>query len=104
MNIKTVQNQNVDDLFNGILTLKNVDECYVFFCDLFTPRELEMLSQRFLIAKEFYNGSCFTDVDIKTRASSATISKVKKDLVYGNGGLTLVLDRLYNKEDNHEKN
>lgn len=102
MNIKTIQNQNVDDLFNGILTLKNINECYSFFCDLFTPRELEMLSQRFLIAKEFYNGSCFTDVDIKTRASSATISKVKKDLIYGNDGLRLVLDRLCNKGDNYE--
>lgn len=102
MNIKTIQNQNVDDLFNGILTLKNINECYSFFCDLFTPRELEMLSQRFLIAKEFYNGSCFTDIDIKTRASSATISKVKKDLIYGNDGLRLVLDRLCNKGDNYE--
>lgn len=102
MNIKTIQNQNIDDLFNGILTLKNINECYSFFCDLFTPRELEMLSQRFLIAKEFYNGSCFTDIDIKTRASSATISKVKKDLIYGNDGLRLVLDRLCNKGDNYE--
>lgn len=102
MNIKTIQNQNVDDLFNGILTLKNINECYSFFCDLFTPRELEMLSQRFLIAKEFYNGSCFTDIDLKTQASSATISKVKKDLLYGNGGLRLVLDRLCNKGDNYE--
>nr|DAH51802.1 MAG TPA: putative Trp repressor DNA-binding Trp repressor, TrpR.6A [Caudoviricetes sp.] len=102
MNVKTVQTQNIDNLFNGILTLKNIDECYAFFCDLLSPRELEMLSQRFLIAEEFYNGSCFTDVDIKTRASSATISKVKKDLVYGNGGLTLVLDRLYNKEVDYE--
>lgn len=104
MNIKTIQNQNVDNLFNGILTLENIDECYAFFCDLFTPKELEMLSQRFLIAKEFYTGACFTDVDIKTRASSATISKVKKDLVYGNDGLKLVLDRLYNKEGNYGEN
>ena len=102
MNIKTVQNQDVDNLFNGVLTLKNVHECYAFFCDLLTPRELEMLSQRFLIAKEFYNGSCFTDIDLKTRVSSATISKVKKDLVYGNNGLKLVLNRLYNKEGKHE--
>ena len=104
MNIKTVQSEDIDNLFNGILTLKNIDECYAFFCDLFTPRELEMLSQRFLIAKEFYNGSCFTDIDIKTRASSATISKVKKDLVYGNDGLKLILSRLYNKEVKHGEN
>lgn len=102
MNIKTIQNKNTDELFNGILTLKNLDECYSFFCDLFTPRELEMLSQRFLIAKEFYNGACFTDIDIKTRASSATIAKVKKELIYGNDGLKLVLNRLFNEEVNHE--
>lgn len=98
MNSKILQNQNIKDLFNGILTLENIDECYAFFCDLFTPHELKMMSQRFLIAKEFYNGASFTDVDIKTRLSSATISKVKRNLVYGNDGFSLVLDRLYNKD------
>lgn len=99
MNSKTLQNQNIKYLFNGILTLKNIDECYAFFCDLFTPYELDMMSQRFLVASEFYNGARFTDVDIKTRLSPATISRVKKDLKYGNEGYSMVLNRLHGKGD-----
>ncbi len=98
MNSKILQNQNIKNLFNGILTLKNLDECFSFFGDLFTPREMEMMAQRFLVANEFYNGASFTDVDIKTKLSSATISRIKKDLLYGNNGYCLVLDRLHNKE------
>lgn len=94
MDIKTLQNKNTDDLFNGILTIKNIDECYAFFCDLCTPNELNMLSQRFQIAKEFRNGENFTNLSKKVSASSATIAKVKRDLIYGNNGLALVLDRL----------
>lgn len=94
---KTLQNQNIKNLFEGILTLKNIDECYAFFCDLFTPRELDLMAQRFLVASEFYNGASFTDVDIKTRLSSATISRIKKDLKYGNDGYALVLNRLHRK-------
>lgn len=97
MNRKVLEKQSLDDLFIGVLTLKNVDECYKFFGDLFTPNELYKLSQRFSIAKEFYNGESFTNVNIKSTASSATIAQVKRNLVYGNDGLILVLDRIYNK-------
>lgn len=97
MNRKVLEKQSLDDLFIGVLTLKNVDECYKFFGDLFTPNELHKLSQRFSIAKEFYNGESFTNVNIKSTASSATIAQVKRNLVYGNDGLILVLDRIYNK-------
>lgn len=104
MNTKNLQNQNTDNLFNGILTLKTVDECYAFFCDLCTPNELNMLSQRFEIAKEFRNGENFTNLSKKVKASSATIAKVKKELIYGNNGLAIVLDRLFEKGDKNGEN
>lgn len=94
MDTKNLQNQNIDNLFSGILTLKNIEECYAFFCDLCTPNELHMLSQRFQIAREFHNGESFKNLSKKVNASSATIAKVKKDLLYGNDGLALVLHRL----------
>lgn len=100
MNIENLQNKNTDDLFTGILTLKNIDECYAFFCDLCTPNELNNLSQRLQIAKEFRNGENFTNLSKKVNASSATIAKVKKDLIYGNNGLAVVLDRLKEVDKN----
>jgi len=36
-----VQNKEMDDLFESILKLENIEECYRFFDDLCTINELE---------------------------------------------------------------
>lgn len=94
MNTTRIKNQNIDNLFNAILSLKDINECYMFLCDLCTPNELNLLAQRFEIARGFHAGENFTTLNKKIDASTATISKVKKELVYGNGGFSLILDRL----------
>ena len=45
MNTK-LHDENVDFLFDAILTLKNREECYKFFEDLCTVPELKAMSQR----------------------------------------------------------
>lgn len=97
MNATKLKNQSIDNLFKAILSIKDIDECYMFFCDLCTPNELNLLAQRLDIARGFHAGENFTTLNNKIDASSATISKVKKELVYGNGGFSLVLDRLLNE-------
>lgn len=103
MNIKTLQNKNTDDLFKAILTLNNVDECYAFFCDLCTPNELNLLVQRLQIARELRSGDSLTNVCKRVTASSATVSNVKRQLIFGNDGFNLVLDRL-EEVDKYVKN
>ena len=46
-----LNDEKIDFLFKGILTLENVEECYSFFEDLCTVAELQEMSKRLLAAK-----------------------------------------------------
>ena len=87
-----------DDMYRAILTLKTVDECKQFFDDLCTVTELQAMEQRYQVAQYLDAGLIYNDILEKTGASSATISRVNKCLVYGSDGYRRMLDRL--KEDN----
>lgn len=93
MNIEHLKNSKCNDLFKAILSLNNVDECYMFFSDLCTPNELKKLSERLEIARKLNTGTTFTSVCMNVKASSATIAKVKHNLIYGNDGYDLVLNK-----------
>ena len=43
---KKLKSAEVDQLFQAVLTLRNVDECYAFFEDVCTVNELLAFSQR----------------------------------------------------------
>ena len=96
MNTK-LKDMNVDYLFKAILSLETMDECYNFFDDLCTVPELKALSQRLEVARMLSEGRVYSDIVAKTGASTATISRVNKCLVYGSDGYRKMLDRL--KED-----
>ena len=85
-------------LYENILKLKNVDECRQFFEDLCTIAELRAMVQRFQVARMLDEGRIYSDIVQETGASTATISRVNKCLVYGSDGYRRMLDRL--KEDN----
>ena len=88
-----------DELFSGILQLQTVEECYEFFEDICTVNELKALSQRLQVAKMLRAGDSYETIVEETGASTATISRVKRCLVYGADGYTLVLDRLAETKD-----
>ena len=87
-----------DDMYRAILTLKTVEECKQFFDDLCTVTELQAMEQRYQVAQYLDSGLIYNEILEKTGASSATISRVNKCLVYGSDGYRRMLDRL--KEDN----
>ena len=91
---KKIKTEAVDHLFEAILTLKNSEECYAFFEDICTINELKALSQRLQVAKMLRAGDSYEKIVEETGASTATISRVKRCLVYGADGYTLALDRL----------
>ena len=97
-----LRNPETDLLFAGILKLQTVDECYRFFTDICTIKELQSLSQRLQVAKQLSEGRNYNEVCRDTGASSATICRVNKCLMYGDGGYKTVLDRLGGSK--HEKN
>ena len=95
-----LRNPMNDELFKAILTLNTVDECYDFFEDLCTVNELKSLSQRLAVAKMLQNGESYDHIVERTGASTATISRVKRCLVYGADGYKLVLGLLATQDDN----
>ncbi len=84
---------HMDALFEGILSLDSVEECYNFFEDLCTITELRAMAQRFQVAKMLDEGQIYSDIVRETGASTATISRVNKCLVYGTDGYRTILDR-----------
>jgi TrpR-related protein YerC/YecD len=91
---KDIHTEAVDQLFQAILTLKTVDECYTFFEDACTINELLSLSQRFEVATMLRENKTYLDISKKTGASTATISRVNRSLIYGNDGYEMVLTRM----------
>ena len=78
--------ESVDRLFQTILSLQTIEDCYAYFEDLCTIRELRDLSQRFEVAGMLRDGRSYQEISQKTGASTATICRVNKCLLYGTGG------------------
>ena len=91
---KKLRTEAVDHLFEAILTLKNIDECYTFFEDVCTVNELLSFAQRYEVAKMLREEWTYLEIASKTGASTATISRVNRSLNYGNDGYDMVFERL----------
>ncbi|MDR0380863.1 MAG: TrpR-like protein, YerC/YecD [Oscillospiraceae bacterium] len=89
-----LENPRLDRLFEAILSLKSREECYAFFEDLCTVTELEALQQRFQVAGLLHTGRLYAAIAAETGASTATISRVNRSLLYGSDGYKTVLERL----------
>lgn len=91
---KTLRTDELDQLFQGILKLQTEEECYRFFQDLCTIKELQSLGQRMEVAKMLRENATYMDVVKSTGASTATISRVNRSLNYGYDGYELVFNRM----------
>lgn len=89
-----LKTRRLDNLFDAILTLETVEECYAFFKDVCTINELKALGQRYCVAKLLMDNTTYSEIVEKTGASTATISRVKRSLEYGEGGYELTVKRL----------
>ena len=89
-----LKNGDVDFLFQAILSLNNMEECYNFFEDLCTAQELKAMSQRIIVAKMLSEHKVYSDIVSKTGASTATISRVNRSLMYGNDGYVKIFNRM----------
>lgn len=97
--MKNWHTEETDALFRAILSLNNVEECYAFFEDACTIKEIIEIAQRLKIARLLRDGVSYHAICEETGVSTATISRVNKCLSYGNGGYRLVLDRSDGKTD-----
>ncbi len=93
MNSK-LKNDETDFLFNAILQLQTVEECYKFFEDLCTVPEIKAMSQRIAVAKMLKDGKVYSEIVKRTGASTATISRVNRSLEYGCDAYPMVFERM----------
>ena len=96
MNSK-IRTEELNELFDAILLLKNEDECNDFFMDLCTVNELQSMAQRFKVAMMLKQKKTYTEIAKETGASTATISRVNRSLLYG--GYDLSMDRNKDKKN-----
>lgn len=96
---KKIRTTAVETLFEAIIKLETVDECFDFFEDLATINEILSLSQRFEVARMLRQHKTYLEIAEKTGASTATISRVNRSLNYGNDGYDLAIARIQDKQE-----
>ena len=88
-----IRSQSLDQLFEAVLGLATVDDCYRFFEDVCTIKEVLAMAQRLRVAELLSDGKSYQSVCDQTGASSATVGRVKRCLDYGCGGYQMILSR-----------
>ena len=88
---------DIDKLFQAILMLETEEDCYRFFEDICTINEIHAIAQRLEVAKLLNEKKTYSEIEEMTGASTATISRINKCLVYGADGYKLVLAKIENK-------
>lgn len=85
---------SMDRLFQSILNLQSIDECYAYFEDLCTIKELNDMSQRLDAAILLEQGLSYQKITEQVAISTATIGRVSRCLNYGTGGYKTAISKL----------
>ncbi|MBQ8975165.1 MAG: TrpR-like protein [Oscillospiraceae bacterium] len=93
-NVKNLKKARYENLYKAILTLETVDECMKFFDDLCSVTEIYAMEQRFQVAEMLSEGHNYNSILDQVGASSATISRVNRSLMYGADGYAIAFERM----------
>ena len=91
--------EEMDRLFDTVLGLQSPEECYAFFEDLLTVKELTDAALRLRVAFLLDEGLSYQQVALRAGVSPATICRVKKCLENGSGGYRTVIARAKEARD-----
>ena len=86
------RNPTTDALFDAILSLETREECYNFFEDLCTVKEISDMAQRLEAAKLLLGGSTYDQI-VKAVLIS-TISRINRCIQYGSGGYRDTIEKV----------
>jgi len=89
--------EDIDELFQAILMLEDEEDCYRFFEDICTINEIHSIAQRLQVAKLLSEKKTYSEIEELTKASTATISRINKCLIYGSDGYKRILERMQNR-------
>lgn len=98
-----VKNEQTDLLMEAVLYLQSADDAYRFFEDICTIAEIRSMAQRLEVAVLLRERVTYQEIARRTGASSATISRVNRALLYGADGYNRVLDAMADNEDENEE-
>ena len=91
--------ESVDRLFQTILNLQTIEDCYAYFEDLCTIKEIQDMSQRLDTAILLSEGVSYQKIAEQVEVSSTTIGRVNKCLNYGTGGYQKAIEQLSKREE-----
>ena len=97
------KNKQTDNLFDIISKLKTRQECYDFFEDLCTIKEILDMSKRFEAAVLLDKNESYNDIIKKIGISTATLSRINKSLQYGTGGYKAAIDNINKTKKSEDK-
>lgn len=89
-----IKSAQADSLFEAVLQLETMEECYRFFEDICTIKEIQAIAQRLEVAKLLKATKTYNEIEAETGASTATISRINRSLNYGADGYKLVFEKL----------
>ncbi|MDR7856705.1 YerC/YecD family TrpR-related protein [Tissierella sp.] len=89
-----IKSSQVDGFFEAVLKLDNPEECYRFFEDICTIKEIQAIAQRLEVAKLLKSNKTYNEIENATGASTATISRINRSLNYGAEGYNMILKKL----------
>ena len=92
------RNETIDALFDAILSLETREECYDFFEDLCTVKEISDMAQRLEAAKLLLDGSTYGQIVKTVEISTATISRINRCIQYGTGGYRQTIEKVREKQ------
>ena len=95
---KDIHSEAVEKLFTAVMSLKNMEECYLFFEDICTVNELLSLSQRFDVGSRLLEKQTYQEISEATGASTATISRGNRLLNDKKNGSEMAAARVSRKK------
>ena len=93
-----IRSKSIDRLFETILKLDNVEECYQFFDDLCTIKEIQDMAQRLDTAVLLSKGYSYQQIAGQVKISTATICRVNRALNYGCDGYKKAIAKISETE------
>ena len=97
-----IHSESMDRLFDTFLNLKTKEECYAYFEDLCTVKELQDMAQRLDTAILLSKGESYQNISRIVGMSTATIGRVSKCYNYGSGGYRMAIEGLKKAEERKE--
>ena len=95
-----MKHEDAGKLLDAILSLESREEAMAFLEDLCTIQEINSMVQRYDVALLLDQGLTYARIAEITKASTATISRVNRSLVYGADGYRLAIERMKKREGN----